>query len=386
MADCGFQVQRCVIQRGFDGQTCWVQARGGAVPVVGGQPPTVIVTAQPLLLTGSDVFYGLSEWRSGDLGQTWAGPVDHSAQLGRRAESPGIEVGTADMTPGWHAATGRLLSTGQTVRYCDDKHPIIGAVRQSTYAVYDPAARQWTQWTPLKIPDRPDFRNAGAGCAQRFDLEDGTILLPFSFKPVSADWHAVMRTAVMRCAFDGRELRYLEHGSELTVPAPRGLSEPSITQFQGRYFLTMRNDERGYVAVGTDGLHFDSPRPWTFDDGTDLGNYNTQQHWVTHHAGLFLVYTRRGLNNDHVFRNRAPVLMAQVDPDRLVVRRATECELTPNRGARTGNFSVTHVSATETWMFVAEWMQPCGCEQYGSDNTIWAVRIIWDTPNESYRP
>ncbi|MCG3150068.1 MAG: hypothetical protein PCFJNLEI_03537 [Verrucomicrobiae bacterium] len=374
-----------MVRRGFDGKTCWVQARGGALPAVGDQPPVVVVTAQPLLLTGSDVFYGLSEWRSADLGATWAGPVDHSAQLGRRPESTGVEVGICDMTPGWHAATGKLLTTGHTVRYHDDKHPIIASARQSTYSVYDASARTWAPWAIVNLPDRPDFINTGAGCAQRYDLEDGTILLPFSFKPVSDNWHAVMSTTVMRCAFDGRELRYLEHGSELTVPEPRGLCEPSITRFQGRYYLTMRNDVRGYVASGTDGLHFSAPRPWTFDDGTELGSYNTQQHWVTHHERLFLVYTRRGLNNDHVFRHRAPVMMAQVDPDRLVVLRETECELTPNRGARTGNFSVTHVSANETWMFVAEWMQPIGCEKYGSDNTIWAVRIIWNKPNAEFR-
>jgi hypothetical protein len=26
-------------------------------------------------------------------------------------------------------------------------------------------------------------------------------------------------------------------------------------------------------------------------------------------------------------------------------------------------------------------MQPVGCERYGSDNTIWVARIVWDRPN-----
>lgn len=134
---------------------------------------------------------------------------------------------------------------------------------------------------------------------------------------------------------------------------------------------------RGYVAVSDDGLHFEAPRPWCFDDGSELGNYNTQQHWVSRGDDLYLVYTRRGLDNDHVFRHRAPLLMAQVDPERLQVIRGSEAELVPNRGARLGNFSVTDVGPGETWVVVAEWMQPEGCERYGSDNTIWAVRIIW---------
>jgi hypothetical protein len=30
------------------------------------------------------------------------------------------------------------------------------------------------------------------------------------------------------------------------------------------------------------------------DDGAELGSYNTQQHWLSHGDGLFLMYTRRG--------------------------------------------------------------------------------------------
>ena len=31
---------------------------------------------------------------------------------------------------------------------------------------------------------------------------------------------------------------------------------------------------------------------------------------------LFLIYTRRGLNNDHVFRHRAPLVMAEFDEEK----------------------------------------------------------------------
>ncbi len=182
--------------------------------------------------------------------------------------------------------------------------------------------------------------------------------------------------------FDGQTLSYLKHGNVLSVPDPRGCCEPSLTRFNDRFYLTIRNDVRGYVAVSDDGLHFDEPQPWTFDDGTELGNYNTQQHWVTHSDALYLVYTRRGLNNDNVFRHRAPLMMAQVDPDRLCVLRDTERELVPNRGARLGNFGVTDISPDESWVVASEWMQPKGCEQYGSDNTIWISRIKWDQPNK----
>src|SRR5690606_16968702 len=139
--------------------------------------------------------------------------------------------------------------------------------------------------------------------------------------------------------FDGKVLRYREHGTELSIDdKTRGLGEPSLTRFDGTYYLTIRNDRRGYVTRSKDGLHFEPIQPWKFDDDKDLGSYNTQQHWVTHSAGLCLVYTRRGANNDHVFRHRAPLFMAQVDPERLRVMRKTERILVPERGARLGNF------------------------------------------------
>lgn len=372
-----YKIDLIPVRHGFDGKTFFAQARAGAIPGHGQKPPTVVLTAQPTLRSGSDVFFALSEWRSSDLGRTWNGPLEHGDSLGRRQEDAATIVAVCDMTPGWHAATRKLLSTGHTVRYADDNEPLISSGRETAYSVYAPAARTWTPWQTLVMPDRPEFRNAGAGSTQRLDMDDGSILLPIYFKNVSDDWDECYSAMIVRCAFDGMRLEYLEHGTALTIPEPRGFCEPSIIRHKNRYYLTLRNDVRGYVAVGDDGLHFEKPVPWRFDDGSELGNYNTQQHWVEHNGELFLVYTRRGLNNDHVFRHRAPLMMARVDHEHLTVIRDTERELVLNRGARLGNFSICDVSPDETWVVVAEWMQPDGCEQYGSDNTIWVARIIW---------
>ena len=88
------------------------------------------------------------------------------------------------------------------------------------------------------MPNERKFLNAGSGSVQRVDLEDGDVLLPIYFKEIGKTQYA---TTVLRCEFDGGTLRYREHGSELTVPVKRGLYEPSITEFNGRYYLTMRN-------------------------------------------------------------------------------------------------------------------------------------------------
>lgn len=392
-ADYGLRLE--TLTTGFDGKTCWVQCRAGTIPpgAPGGSPlgPAVVLTMQKLLLKSSDVFFALNEMRTDDLGAHWSGPIEH-ATLGRRSEPNGVEAVICDATPKWHAATGKLLSTGHVARYVGEHLMPDPRPRQTAYSVYEPVTRTWQPWRTLTMPDEPRFFSAGAGSAQRVDLADGTVLLPIYFMDAqegdSGGKHRY-KAAIARCGFDGSTLRFLELGEPLECPEPRGFAEPSLTRWGGRFFLTLRNDVRGYVTRGSDGLRFGPPRPWTFDDGADLGNYNTQQHWVTHSDGLYLVYTRRGLNNDHVFRHRAPLVMARVDPDRLCVIRSTERVLIPQRGARLGNFAVTQVSPWETWVTVSEWMQTNGPnpydytipQRYGSDNAVFAARIMWAKKN-----
>ncbi len=378
-----FTIERQVIREGYDGVHCWVHPRAGIVPQPGGAPPSVVLTMQTLWLKGSDVFGPLNELRSDDLGRTWSGPVEHAATLGQRPEPNGVTVGACDFWPKWHAASGRLLGIGHTVRYRDNA-VIRDRPRETCFSVYDPVARTWTAWRPLAMPPEARFYNAGAGCAQRVDLPNGEILLPFYFKARGEDDY---RVAVARCAFDGTDLTVREIGPELAVRGGRGIYEPSLAHVGGRFFLTLRNDTAAYVATSRDGLHFDAPRRWTWDDGSDLGSYNTQAHWVTHGDALFLVYTRRGAGNDHVFRHRAPLFIAQVDPAGPTVMRATEKILVPEHGARLGNSGVTEIGAHETWVTVSEWMQinpPMRIippdNPWGANNRVWAAKIRFDRP------
>jgi len=374
-----FSIQLETISKGYDGLTCWVHPRAGMIP---GEKPAVVLTLQKLLLTGSDVFYALNDMRSNDMGRSWQGPTEHVKTLGRRNESAEIIIATCDFTPQWHAASGKLLGIGQTVRYQNNKH--IGGERAATWAVYDEATGTWSDWQKLQMPDAVKFYSSGAGSAQRYDQPDGSILLPVYFK---SETQKTYRTTVLRCSFDGKTLHYLEHGNELALEQGRGLYEPSITKFQEEYFLTLRNDTHGYVSRSKDGLTFETPIRWLWNDGSDLGNYNTQQHWVTHKEALYLVYTRRGAENDHVFRHRAPLFIAQVDTRTLRVLRDTEKILVPERGARLGNFGVTQINENEAWVTVAEWMQKNGPDriilpdnQLGADNRVYVARILWEAP------
>ena len=55
--------------------------------------------------------------------------------------------------------------------------------------------------------------------------------------------------------------------------------------------------------------------------------------------------------------------------------KESETSLVSELGARLGNFPVTDIAENESWLFTAEWMQPIGCETFGSDNSIWIAKI-----------
>ncbi len=376
-----FELSHSIVSKGYDGQTCWVHPRAGAIPGTAGSPPTVVLTMQKLLLTGSDVFYELNDTRTVDLGHTWSPLIPHPDTLGRRPQPDGQVLAACDFTPKWHAKTARLLGTGHTVLYSDNK-VVHNRPRSTTYAVYDPATRQWTPWATLAMPDLPQFFNSGAGCVQRVDLENGDILLPVYHKGQTDKYY---RVTVLRCAFDGEKLTYLQHGPELALEDGRGVYEPSLIHHHGKYHLTLRNDNAAYHAVSDDGLHFGPIQPWRFDDGAELGSYNTQAHWLAHpRHGLWLAYTRRGAHNDHVVRHRAPLFLARVHPATHTLQRATETILVPERGARLGNFAVCEVSADETWVTVSEWMQTMSPHiiippdnAFNADNRVYAARLRW---------
>ena len=370
-----YRVQLDVISEGYDGNTCWFHPRAGAIP---GVPPTIVLTMQKLNLKRSDVFYPVASLESSDLGQTWSPLVEHTSTLGRHPLGNNREEGICDFTPKGHAASGRLLATGHTVFYSNDVLVVVRP-RHTVWSVYEPKTLTWAPWARLPMPDNPKFSCAGAGGTQRVDLENGDILLPIYSKAIT---NKAYFSTVVRCRFDGHILRYVEHGSEHTLNIDRGLYEPSLAKFKDRFYLTMRNDRAAYVATSRDGLHFDEPRKWTFDDGADLGSYNTQAHWITHQDGLFLVYTRRGANNDNVVRHRAPLFMAQIDPEQLVVRRATERELVPNKGAQLGNFAIVDVNERETWATTSEGMTPGDPSKFGSNGRVYAARIIWEKSNQ----
>lgn len=360
-----------------DGEFLWFHPRVTPVPRTGAAPPRVLMTLQKHLRV-SDFYSGAFTMQTDDLGASWRGP-DEQPSLAWEHDGNVIRA-VADITPGWHAPTGKAIAVGALVRYSQDGAQLedVPRAQQTAYAVYDPSTEAWSSWRVIEMPPGDIFNFARNACAQWMVLPDGTLLLPFYIARNAAEDAAV---TVVQCAFDGSELRYLRHGTVLTRAGGRGLCEPSIVPFRGRYYLTLRNDECGYVSVSDDGLDYAPIERWRFDDDEDLGSYNTQQHWLVHDDGLFLVYTRRGANNDHVMRHRAPLFIAQVDPARLRVIRATERVLVPERGATLGNFGAAPINARESWVTVCEGVWSDDIRRRGATGALFVARVIWSKPN-----
>ncbi len=364
------ELQTVMKRKNPEDVSLWFHPRVAAVP---GPRAEVVMTVQKLLAR-SDHFSGLSIMRTRDSGKTWLGP-DLRPELGwvKEPGQAGVNIAVADVTPGYHAPSGKVIAVGAQVRYSPDGKQLENKPRsnQTAYTVSG-NNDSWLPWQRLEMPQDRQFDFARSACAQWLTEKDGAVLLPFY---IGTGTKKPFSTTIVRCSFDGKKLAYLEHGNILRLNIKRGLYEPSLIRFQDRYFLTMRNDLRAYVSVSDDGLNFRPVKAWTFDDGQDLGSYNTQAHWLVAGGGLFLTYTRRGADNDHVIRNRAPIFIAQVDPTLLNVIRSSEKILVPERGATLGNFGVAKVSRSESWVTVGEGNVNAEAIKRGADGSLFLVRV-----------
>lgn len=355
---------------------CWFHPRVAAIPGQGkdGQP-AVVMTIQKHL-TADDHYSGMWFLRTDDLGEKWSGPTEIPELAWRQGEN-GETISVCDVTPGWHPQSKKLIAIGTKLRYSAAGAQLTELPRslECAYATYAPELGAWARWKELALPDTDTkFFLVAPGCVQWLVEDDGTLLLPMYFKgPTGDDWSVT----VLHCAFDGETMTYLEHGTELSMTGGRGLCEPSLALYKGTYYMTLRNDAGAYVTTSDDGLQFGEPRLWTFDDGADLGSYNTQAHWLSNADGLFLSYTRRGANNDHIARNRAPIFVAQVDPEKLCVIRATEKALLPERGVMLGNFGAAAITPAESWVTDAEFAFGTQPHPRGADGTVWLGRVKW---------
>ncbi|MBT3379721.1 MAG: exo-alpha-sialidase [Lentisphaerae bacterium] len=358
------------VQQPVGAKGSWFQPRPTAIPAKD-DGIHAIMTVQRALPGASDYFSGFSVSATVDAGKTWSSPRQEPA-LGWRQHEDGITEGICDFTLGYHAPTAKVLAIGHSTRYRGKQLAYKSHGRDVMVSAYDPHSKNWSLPQRLDLGNRDQYFLCGTH-GQWLTEPDGSLLIPVYYTDRKGAGTFLLKGIVVRCAFDGKELTMTKLGKELVHPVRRGLYEKSLTVFRGRYYMTMRNDQKGYVAVSDDGLDFAAHKAWVFDDGTDLGSYNTQQKWVTHSDALYLVYTRRGADNDHIMRHRAPLFMAQVDPKRLCVLRRTEQIVVPERGYAIGNFDATTVNRQETWITVGGKKPTPGFH---------LTRIRWKQPNQ----
>ena len=368
--------------RNRDGNgTTWFHPRPCMMPGPSGKP-VILMTLQDI--RGSD-YMGQVHWTmSEDFGKTWTNPEPIVA-LGRDpvpGRDDGLLAAVLDVTPQYHPQSNTVLALGQVVFYKGDYFAPEEQLRRYPVYVTRSANGIWSERNVLEWDDPRSAFIYSNNCGQRVVLPNGDIQLAFTFGPESEN----RMVAGVRASFDGERLEIREVGPALHNPVGRGLLEPSVERFAGKFWLTIRaEDGRGYVSASDDGLNWAEKRAWAWEDGTPLGMSTTQQHWLVHSDGLFLVYTREDASNENVIRWRAPLWVAQVDTKKLCLIKSTECVVLPLVGngiddpdnvALMGNFHVTNVSADESWVTVGEWMPRAG---YLGDTLL--ARIHWSRLN-----
>ena len=156
-----FQVKLETVLEHDDGKFLWFHPRAAAIPGFGRDGmPAVIVTLQKHLHV-SDFYSGISILRTNDMGRSWTGPTA-IPELDWVREPSGVAVAVADVTPGWHAASGKLIAIGTQVRYSKQGEQLEDKSRtnQTSYSLFDPGKNQWTKWRILDMPADPKFNFA----------------------------------------------------------------------------------------------------------------------------------------------------------------------------------------------------------------------------------
>ncbi len=373
---------KSTLWRNRDGQgQTWFHPRACLMPDCLGRP-VVLMNLQAI--AGSD-YFGQVHWTlSRDLGKTWSVPQPIPS-LGREpvpGRDDGLQAAVCDVTPQYHPTTGSVIALGHVVFYRGEH--FARDEQLPRYPVYVTRAGNGT-WSERKTLAWDDPRGGhiySNNCGQRITLPNGDVQMSLTFgpRPENRMVSGVIST------FDGEELKIRNVGPPLHNPRGRGLLEPSVTRYGGQFWITIRaEDNRGYVSCSDDGLTWAEKCAWCWDDGTPLEMSTTQQHWLTHSEGLFLVYTRKDPSNENVIRWRAPLWVAQVDIEKRCLIKSSEQVVLPLVGdgvkdpdkvALMGNFDVTNVSPFESWVTVGEWMPR---DNFKGD--VLLARICWSKPN-----
>ena len=331
--------------------------------------PGNIIAMTMQIIGGSDYFGPVQVTYSHDNGKSWSTP-EEIEPLGWKGIDNGLVEGTCDVVPDYHQSTGKLLAIGHNVYYKDnrflDTHGYFRPEDKSTVlkriGVYSARDNEgnWSKRKKIYCKEFEECSSFVCGCTQKVILSDGKVIIPCS---IGYDGRKDRLVSSLLCGFDGDELKVLEHGNKLENTVGRGLLEPSIVLFEDKFYLTIRaEDEHGYISTSENGLDWKTIKAWSWEDGTKLTMSTTQQHWLKLGGKLYLVYTRKDTGNENVMRWRAPLYIAEVDTEKLCLKKDTEQIVFPMRPhsensesiGLMGNFHPLALSETEAIVTVGE--------------------------------
>ena len=359
-----YRIENEIILHGRKNNQAWFEPAIGVIP--GNEKKLPQVFARATLLTGNDIgpqFY----IKTDNLGKSWSNPVLCQNWTKVPLDDDVFEEPWFGFF--YHSQSNKFIAIGYThfVRdsrsnnsagnKCEEHYSSPKLKGSIVYSLWNSTKADFEPWERMRLPENLNLGIYYNG--QFHEKDDGTILIPGYYRgPMKEGENNIYkRVTVLRCKFKDAELQYIEHGTIHSIDETRGLAEPSVVYFRGKYFMTIRHDLRAYVTSSEDGLHFNELKTWHFDNGEVLGNYNTQQKWLKHNDTLYLVYNRKSELNNGVLRSRAPLFIAEVDTDLLVVRRKTERIVFPEKGARMGNFNIANVLDNESWVITGEWLE-----------------------------
>lgn len=363
MTDLVVNIERKRLFPGYDGITC------KDVPNLWANEQGVFLSWGITNLKESDVMRGGEMSVSRDNGNTFSTPEPTNEIRYREGN---VEYSYFGCVDGLSKKYGLPFSMGVIKAMTDGK--LAPSILHECYYVFRDVKTGKYVGKPKLLPfpiDSPSIAPHG----QPIEFENGDFLFTFYF----ADKILQKKLSIIaiRYSFNGEEFKIKEVGAPISNPSlARGLCEPSVVNFNGKYYMTIRTDEKAMFATSVDGLNYTTPIDFVWDNGEQIGSENTHQRWIRHESSLYLVYTRKGANNDHVFRHRAPLFLAEFDTNSNCLIKDTEIILVPELGAGlAGMIAVWEISKNESYVAVAEVMQYENCEKYGSDNSIWLVKV-----------
>ncbi|MFO7974819.1 MAG: hypothetical protein R6V12_09315, partial [Candidatus Hydrogenedentota bacterium] len=135
-----FDIKRDTVMEHDEGDFLWFHPRVTAVPGAGKDGAPLVVMTLQKHLHKSDYYSGISYMRTVDLGKTWEGPF-LPPELDWVEVSDTEQISVADVTPGWHAPTGKVIAIGVHLVYRNGRQVYDKpGMRVGAYAVYEPKA------------------------------------------------------------------------------------------------------------------------------------------------------------------------------------------------------------------------------------------------------